>query len=76
MNKERRKTLKIANDFLKKAIEIITRARDEEQDCLDNMPENLESSEQYTIMETAVDLLDEAIEKIEEAQDSIDEAII
>jgi len=42
---------------------------------LDNMPENLEGSERYSTMESAIDSLDDAIDKIEEAQDSIDEAM-
>lgn len=75
MNKERRNALKNAMSHLEKAIEIISDVRDEEQDSMDNMPENLQGSERYETMEMAVESLEEAIDKIEEAKDSVDEAI-
>lgn len=75
MNKERRNALKNAMSYLDKAIEIITDVRDEEQDSMDNMPENLQGGERYETMEMAVESLEEAIDKIEEAKDSVDEAI-
>lgn len=49
--------------------------RDKEQDCLDNIAENLERSKRYSTMESAIDSLDDAIDKIEEAQDSVGEAM-
>ena len=74
MNKEKRNELNTARELLSKSLDIINRVKDKEQDCLDNMPENLESSERYSTMETAIESLEDAIEKIEEAQDSIDDA--
>lgn len=74
LNKEKRNELNTARELLSKSLDIINRVKDKEQDCLDNMPENLESSERYSTMETAIESLEDAIEKIEEAQDSIDDA--
>jgi len=75
MNKNRRKSLRRALSYLDSAICIIRDAKDEEQDCLDNLPENLQSSERYERMESAIDNLEDAIDKIDEAKDSINEAV-
>lgn len=53
---------------------LICRAAEEEQDCLDNLPENLQSSERYEKMEEAVSLLEGAAEEIESASDRIRDA--
>ena len=53
---------------------LICRAAEEEQDCLDNLPENLQSSERYEKMEEAVSLLESAAEEIESASDRIRDA--
>ena len=74
MNNIRRKNLKKAMSYLDMAFHLVEDARDEEQDCLDNMPENLEYSERYEKMENAVDKLDDAISIIEEAKDALEEA--
>lgn len=49
-------------------------ALDEEQDCLDNMPENLSDSERYQKMEATIDLLDDVVGQIDSAQENILEA--
>lgn len=69
MNKERRKQIDVVieaiNDFqnsfeeLQQAIEEI---RDEEQEYLDNIPENLQSSERYELAEDAVNNLESAVD--------------
>lgn len=74
MNKERRNLLKTASSFLDKAIDAINEARDDEQDCLDNLPENLQGSERYETMESAIESLEEALDKIDEAKDCIEDA--
>ena len=51
MNRGRRSSLKEATSLLDRAISLISDARDEEQDCLDNLPENLQNSERYESME-------------------------
>ncbi len=74
MNNQRRKKLEeIAGQLmdLQSDIEIL---RDEEQEVVDNMPENLQGSERYDIAEAAVDNLDSACSLIEELIDYINSA--
>lgn len=75
MNRERRTTLKKATEYLDRAIDLISGARDDEQTSLDNLPENLQDSERSETMESAIESLEEAIDKIDEAKESIDYAI-
>lgn len=55
--------------------------RIDEQDCLDNMPENLENSERYEMMEAAVENLEDAVDALDDAlrgiedEDPIDEIV-
>jgi hypothetical protein len=74
MNKRRRDILKRAVSALETAENFINSALDEEKDCLYNCPENLEGSEKYEKMETAIDKLEEAIENVDEAKNCIEEA--
>ena len=74
MNNNQRKQLeKISNriDDLKIDIESI---RDEEQDKLDNMPENLQGSERYSLMEDAISNLDDALSYLDDVSDAINNA--
>ena len=71
MNNARRELLGRAVSLLDQAYDIVSAALDQEQDCLDNMPENLQDSERYQKMESAVDCLEGAIESIDEARDNI-----
>lgn len=75
MNKKRRELLKSARPFLTQAASIIERAAEQESDCLDNMPENLQDTDRYEKMEKAVETLEAALEHIENAQECIAEAI-
>ena len=74
MNNKRRELLKGAVGLLEKASGIVSMALDEEQDCLDNMPENLSDSERYQKMEATIDLLDDVVGQIDSAQENILEA--
>lgn len=76
MNKERRTSLKKAIDLLDRAIIIINSACEAEQDCLDNMPENLQDSDRCIRMEEAIDNLESALEKIDEAKDCVTAASV
>ncbi len=76
MNKKRRELLKSAIPFLTQAASIIERAVEQESDCLDNMPENLQDSDRYEKMEKAVENLDAALEHIETIKDCVSEAIM
>ena len=74
MNKKRRDNIARAVSLLEAALSIVDTARAQEQDCLYNMPENLEYSERYEKMENAVEKLEDAISSIEEAKDALEEA--
>lgn len=75
MNKARRASLKEVLGLLDRSIDIIRSVRDDEQQCIDNTPENLQGSDRYELMETVVDNLEDAIDKINEAKECIDESI-
>lgn len=76
MNKIRRKELDNLVEQLVSIREILDNLKDDEQDYMDNMPENLQSSERYekaenavSDMELALDSIDEVISYIESASE-------
>ena len=69
MNKERRKKIddviqkiNIFQNTLEELQEMIEEIRDEEQESLDNIPENLQGSERYEAVENSLYNLEDAIE--------------
>ncbi len=74
MNDKRRKRLSEASSLLSRASDIISDVIDEEQDCLDNMPENLQYSDRYESMEAAIDRLNDALSELASVEDSLSEA--
>ena len=74
MNNKRRSNLKAALLYLKKASDIVSEASDQEQDCMDNIPENLCDTERYERMENASDNLEDAISLIDDAIEKIEDA--
>ena len=74
MNSKRRVLLKSAFNLLETASDYVSRVLDEEQDCFDNIPDNLQSSEKYEKMEMAIDALESVIENIDYAKEGIEEA--
>lgn len=72
MNKQRRKEIQtISNDL----IPLMTSIEDllaEEQDYLDNISENLQSSEKAKIAENAISNLEEALDNIRECVDNLE----
>lgn len=74
MNNTRRALLKRAVSALEMAASYVNSALDQEQDCLDDLPENLAGGERYGKMETAIEKLGEAIENIDGAKACIEEA--
>lgn len=74
MNKRKRIKLKESEVLLNKAIEIIEAVKEDEQDSLDNMPENLQDSARASQMEDCIDQLDEALEYISSALECTDAA--
>lgn len=75
MNKTRRKKLTKIKDLLSDECENIEILYEEEYEYLENMPENLQSSERYEQAENAVNSLEEAMTLINNAMDCLEEAI-
>lgn len=75
MNDKRRGRLKDALKMLSSAAAIVDEVCDSEQDCLDNYPENLQNTERFEQMETAVDSLNDALEIIDDVKEHIQSAI-
>jgi t-SNARE complex subunit (syntaxin) len=74
MNKARRKAIeKVVSDLydIQSAVEEL---RDEEQEYLDNISENLQGSERYELAEQALENLNSAYDSIEEAASYLEEA--
>ena len=74
LNDKRRTLIKYATELLNDASRIICKALDEEQDCLDNMPDNLQDTNRCIKMEDAIDYLQDANDSIDKAIDSINMA--
>ena len=75
MNNRKRGLLKESKMLLDRASDLISKVLEEEENCLDNMPENLQTSENYERIEDAIDKLESAIEHIDNAQEDIDDAL-
>ena len=75
MNHKRREALRQASQLLGRVGMIIQRALDDEQDCRDNMPENMAGGDRCDAMEHAIACLEEAVDAIETAQEQLAEAI-
>lgn len=75
MNNKRRQKLQGAISFLNNASRIIDSVRDEEDDSMSNMPENLQETERFEKMENAVDALGDALDDISSAISSIESAM-
>jgi len=60
-------------DLLAEAKEIIDGLRDEQQEKLDNVPENLQGSSNYEIMESRGETFDEIYDSIESLEDEVSE---
>ena len=75
MDDKRRGRLRDALRMLSNAASIVETVCDKEQDCVDNYPENLQSTERFEHMEAAVDSLNNALEKIDDAKGHIESAI-
>ena len=74
MNQARRGLLRKAAENLNAASVLVSRALDEEEDCLGNLPDSLQDSERYEKMENAVDALNDASASIDTAIEKINEA--
>ena len=75
MNNKRRKELRRAIEIIETALDIVNQVKDEEEDSMYNYPENLQGTETYENMETAVDTMDNAISNIDDGISSLNEAV-
>ena len=75
MNKNRRSRLRGIEEDLGRCLNLLNSIYDEEQECIDNIPDNLQDGDRYSDMEACVEALSEAVYDLEEALDSIKEAI-
>lgn len=81
MNHERRKRINALKERIASLVSELTSdikeeigaLRDEEQDCLDNMPESLQNGEPGQAAAEAVDKLEEAIVAIETLESDADD---
>ena len=73
MNAQRRKKLQKAVELLNEAMSIIEYAKDEEQECFDNLPEGIQYSERGTTMEDNIYNLEEIIDNISDTIDTLEE---
>lgn len=75
MNADRRKRIREAISQIQDIIIDVESIRDEEQDVMENIPENLQGSQRYCDMEEYVDSMDEVISSLEEACNSLESII-
>lgn len=71
MNKPKRQKIKEAIKFLELAKEIVEFVAEDEEECLNNFPENLQSSERYYAIEENQGVLSDAVDDIESILDDI-----
>lgn len=74
MNRARRKSLADIHEQLEVLQERLTAIAEEEAECRDNMPENLQTSKQYKMAEQACDALESACDAMCELLDCIEDA--
>ena len=75
MNKQRRKEIEIAYQKVADALAVLNNCRDEEQEALDNLPENLQFSKRADDLTDNIDQLEYAIGNLEDALNDIEDLI-
>ena len=65
MNKQRRQKIRDVRKEIENCKENLQKILDEEQDCFDNMPENLQGSVRGSDSEEAIDTMENCIEDLE-----------
>lgn len=73
MNKTQRKNIERLFDRLSEINEELEYIKNEEEEKMDNLPENLQNSVKYEEFEAAVKALDDALSSITEACDKLEE---
>lgn len=74
MNKERRKQIESIVESIQGIKSDVDTTKDEEQEYLDNLPENMQQGEKGETAQAAVDALDAAINSLDDAISSLEEA--
>lgn len=74
MNNKRRKMLDEISGLLSEAYAKLEEVTEEETECFDNIPENLQNSERYDRAADVVELLESAYSDLEDVINAIDEA--
>lgn len=72
MNKQRRKKITQAMDYIIKVKEIINEVMEEEDDAFNNLSEGLQCTMRGEQMENNISEMEEAINKIEEIIENLD----
>lgn len=75
MNKKRREDIRKIISQIEYLIDGLENIKDEEDDARCNMPENLESSEQYTKSEEASDIIGDVVTEIRDTLNTLSENI-
>lgn len=75
MNKQRRKTIEEAYKLMTDALVLLNNTRDEEQEALDNLPDNLQDSKRADDYTDNIDQLDYSICNLEDAMNDLEELI-
>lgn len=75
MNKQDRKELQKALDFLNSANEILTSIRDQEEEKFENLPEGIQDSERGESFQENIDSLDYAVSDLESVVEYIENVI-
>ena len=75
MNNSRRARIREAVSYLEKAGDIVDAVLEEETDAMDNMPENLQSSDRFYTMENAVDNMTDAVSRIGDVAELLESAL-
>lgn len=76
MDKRRRERLKDALRSIEMIVSILQGVCDKEESCAENYPENLQNSDKYEKMESAIEHLNDAIDKLDEVKELISAAIV
>lgn len=75
MNVKRREQLRNAINLMNSARDIVETITDEETDSADNMPENLQTSDKYEKMLSAIENLEDATTHLDDAIENIENAL-
>lgn len=75
MNKARRQKLQNIFDQVTELKDLLEIIKEEEEDYMENIPENLQGSERFEKAEETVEKMYEAVSNLEEAADILEEMI-